>query len=87
MALIWAAAQGDLDEIKRLEALGVDLNAADYDGRTAMHLAASEGQLDVVKYLIFRQAKEKPKDRWGSIPLADAKRGKHQAIVSLLAVT
>jgi glutaminase len=87
LALIWAAAQGDLDEIKRLEALGVDLNAADYDGRTAMHLAASEGQLDVVKYLIFRQAKEKPKDRWGSIPLADAKRGKHQAIVSLLAVT
>lgn len=82
LALIWAAANGDLDEIKRLEALGVDLNAADYDGRTAMHLAASEGQLEVVKYLVSRKTKADPIDRWGAAPVMDAKRGEYKEIVS-----
>lgn len=82
LALIWAAANGDLDEIKRLEALGVDLNAADYDGRTAMHLAASEGQYDVVRYLVSKKAKISPIDRWGAVPLNDAQRGKYKEIIS-----
>ena len=82
LALIWAAAQGDLDEVKRLEALGVDLNAADYDGRTAMHLAASEGELEVVRYLVSKKAKISLKDRWGTVPLKDAERGNYEEIVS-----
>ena len=32
--------------------LGMDLSCADYDGRTALHLAAAEGQLTVVKVLL-----------------------------------
>ena len=35
MALCWAAYQGDLDEVQRLVASGVNLDEADYDGRTA----------------------------------------------------
>ena len=31
---------------------GCDMNATDYDGRTALHLAATEGHMDIVKYLI-----------------------------------
>merc|ERR1712110_567443 len=71
-SLIWAACQGDIDEIKRLYAHGVNLDQGDYDKRTALHLAATEGHLEVVKYLIHKGAKTNVKDRFGSTPLADA---------------
>lgn len=31
---------------------GADVNAVDYDGRSALHVAASEGRLDVIKFLV-----------------------------------
>lgn len=33
-----AAAEGNLDEVKRLVENGVDINKGDYDNRTALHL-------------------------------------------------
>jgi glutaminase len=48
--LYWAASEGDLNGIRRLVVQGVDLDVADYDGRTALHLAASEGQFAIVEY-------------------------------------
>lgn len=84
ISLIWAASAGDIDEIQRLEAMGADLNASDYDGRTAIHLAASEGQLEVVKYFMNKNVNLSPKDRWGGTPLKDAKKGKHTKVVELL---
>ncbi len=33
---------------------GKDMNEGDYDGRTALHLAAAEGHLNVVRYLCER---------------------------------
>ena len=47
-----AAANGDLNEIKRLHANGAALSDADYDGRTPLHLAASEGRSHIVKYFL-----------------------------------
>ena len=48
------------------------------DKRTAMHLAASEGLLDVVKYLVDEAgANPSPVDRWGGTPLDDAIRSEH----------
>lgn len=83
-SLIWAACQGDIDEIKRLVAHGVNVNQGDYDKRTAMHLAATEGHIEVVEYLLRKGAKVNVTDRFGSTPLADAKINKHKDIVKIM---
>ena len=82
--LCWAAAEGDLQGIRRLLVQGVDLNASDYDGRTAIHLAASEGQAEVVSYFIRQGVDLSPLDRWGNRPLDDARRGGHGQVAALL---
>ena len=59
-----AAASGDLDQLRSLAAGGTDVNLADYDRRTAIHLAASEGLLDVVVCLVEElKASANPVDR------------------------
>ena len=83
-ARTFAASQGDLIEIKSLEAKGIDLNEADYDGRTPIHIAASEGHFNIVEYFILRNLRLDPKDRWGGTPLEDAKRHNHDKIIKLL---
>jgi glutaminase len=84
MELIMAASYGDLDEIFRLEAEGVNPDIADYDGRTPLHLAACEAQTEVVRHLIKKNVHLTPKDRWGNTPLDDAIKFKHQEIIDLL---
>ncbi|WP_432773313.1 glutaminase A [Francisella salimarina] len=84
LELIWAASNGDLSEIKRAVALGVDISKGDYDKRTALHLAAAEGHEDVVKYLIRKGANPTIKDRWGKTPLDDARANSYSHIVRLL---
>ncbi len=84
MNLIYAASHGDIDEVRRLEAMGADLSQADYDGRTAIHLAASENQVEVVRYLISRGVPLDPVDRWGNTPLDDARRENFSEMIELL---
>ena len=86
MAVCWAASQGDVHELQRLYASGVDMSAADYDGRTGLHLAASEGHLEAVKFLIAKGISINPKDRFGGTPLSDAKRGNFTKIISFLKI-
>lgn len=31
---------------------GVDVNAIDYDGRSALHVAAAEGHTEVIRFLL-----------------------------------
>jgi glutaminase len=83
VALIWAASQGDLNEVRALIASGVDPGTADYDGRTPLHLAAAEGQLEVVRYLLAVGADPGPVDRWGGTPLSDAEGNAHPDIAAL----
>ncbi|MGW1530471.1 glutaminase A [Streptomyces sp. NPDC002159] len=82
--LLWAASQGDLDDIRVALATGKDPNSADYDKRTALHLAASEGHLEVVKYLLDHGADPSAKDRWGGTAMSDAERGSHDRVAKLL---
>ena len=43
---------------------GMNMCAADYDGRTALHLAAADGHLEVVQILLDEcQVNPEPKDR------------------------
>tara|TARA_A100001015_G_C14996328_1_gene716378 strand:- start:353 stop:1984 length:1632 start_codon:yes stop_codon:yes gene_type:complete len=84
MVANFAASQGDLNEIKSLNAKGINLNNADYDLRTPLHLAASEGHLHVIDYLILNNVDPNPKDRWGGTPLDDAKRHEHSTAIKLL---
>ncbi|MSP62936.1 MAG: glutaminase A [Myxococcales bacterium] len=82
--LCWAASQGDLRGIQSLVARGIDLDSADYDGRSPLHLAAAEGHAHVVKSFVARGVQVNPVDRWGGTPLDDARRGGHAAVVELL---
>jgi ankyrin repeat protein len=44
--------------------IGFDINVADYDGRTAMHLAACEGHIHIIQFLVnTAKAKFDVKDR------------------------
>ena len=85
VALLWAAADNDLGGIVRLVANGVPVGATDYDGRTALHLAAAEGHDQVVDYLIAHGAHPSTRDRWGSTASEDARRGGHDGIAEKLA--
>ena len=82
--LISAAHKGDLEEIKRFLIKGVNINQGDYDGRTALHLAAAEGHENCVHFLLSKGADLNLTDRWGSKPEADAKSAGHKDIVNLL---
>ena len=81
---LWAACQGDLLEMRKLVARGLDVNTADYDGRRAVHLAASEGRSECLRFLISHGADLDATDRWGHTALDDARRGDHAAIIALL---
>ncbi len=70
-SLLLAASNGDLNSIIILYSKGIDLNSADYDKRTALHLACSEGQIEVIKYLINKNVNKEVVDRWNNTPLDD----------------
>lgn len=70
--------------MRRLVARGLNPEKGDYDGRTALHLAASEGRTASVRYLLELGVDVNPTDRWGNTPLDDAIREKHSSIDSVL---
>ena len=82
--LLWAAAENNIDGLRRLVAQGVPMQAADYDKRTALHLAAAEGQLDAVQYLVAHGHPLNVRDRWNATPLDEAQREGRETIVKYL---
>lgn len=79
-----AAASGNDDELARLLRGSNDPNLADYDGRTALHLAASEGHKSTVRLLLAASAHVNVTDRFGGTPLMDAVREGHSEIAQML---
>lgn len=80
-------ALGNLHEVKRIiQELGAIniVNFRDYDRRSPLHLAASEGHLEMVKYLLEQGARINRSDRWGNSPIDDAYRHKHFDVMEYL---
>ncbi|KAL0219874.1 hypothetical protein P9112_005527 [Eukaryota sp. TZLM1-RC] len=69
--LLFASAIGDINRITKLIARGCNVNFRDYDGRTALHLAVSTNQKEVVEYLVNHGADLTIKDRHGNSPVQD----------------
>lgn len=66
MQLLFMACKGDVAGVKDLLDEGIDVNSIDLDGRTALHIAACEGHVEVAKLLLSRKANIDARDRWGS---------------------
>ncbi|XP_041652090.1 glutaminase liver isoform, mitochondrial [Cheilinus undulatus] len=85
MNVLLAAFRGDVQALRRYFLSGVDVNAVDYDGRSALHVAAAEGHTEVIRFLLENAgANPALKDRWGSSPLQEARRHNKEAAVQLL---
>ena len=78
------ARKGDLIGIKLLLESGCSPDAIDYDRRTCLHLAASEGNALIAEALVLAGAEINPVDRWHGTPLYDAVREGHHQVATLL---
>uniref|UniRef100_A0A671UYF4 asparaginase n=1 Tax=Sparus aurata TaxID=8175 RepID=A0A671UYF4_SPAAU len=82
-----AAKIGDVEALEALKEMGSNLCLGDYDGRTPLHIAACEGHLNMVQYLLINGASVYAKDRYGDTPLCNAVRFRHKDVVQLLRKT
>lgn len=64
--LCTAVAKGDSDFLKRILSYGIDPNSRDYDHRTPLHVAASEGLYLMAQLLLEARASVFSKDRYNS---------------------
>jgi len=85
--LIDFAAQGDQNTVTLLLSAGLSPSAGDRVRRvTALHNAASQGHVELVRLLLSRKAKLDARDWQGATPLVYAAyTGKHEVLTLLLA--
>ncbi|KAK3266381.1 hypothetical protein CYMTET_24987 [Cymbomonas tetramitiformis] len=80
-----AAATNNVEILQTLYNCGADLNSADYDKRTAMHLAASNGCIEALSWMLQKDGIDtNPVDRLGGTPLDDAHRHEQELMILML---
>ncbi|TKS77841.1 Glutaminase kidney isoform, mitochondrial [Collichthys lucidus] len=83
--LMFAAYSGDVSALRRFALSAVNMEQRDYDSRTALHIAASEGHVEAVIFLTeICKVNPHMKDRWGNTAVDDAMQFGHDVIVSVL---
>jgi ankyrin repeat protein len=82
--LIHAAANGHVEVVRVLLEGGANVQRANFNQRTALHLAAWYGHLAVCRLLLDRGAKVDAVDKWKDTPLHDAARLGQLSVVKLL---
>uniref|UniRef100_A0A914I3Z7 asparaginase n=1 Tax=Globodera rostochiensis TaxID=31243 RepID=A0A914I3Z7_GLORO len=71
--LCLSAGSGDLEALKAWHAAGANLSTTDYDGRTALHVAAARGLDEMCYWLCENGADPLVRDRLGRTPAEDAR--------------
>ncbi|XP_076956892.1 serine/threonine-protein kinase VIK-like [Bidens hawaiensis] len=84
LRLLYCSGKGNKCGVMQELDNGVDPNASDYDKRTALHLAACEGFIEIVLLLLEKGADVNSTDRWSRTPLSDARSFGYSEICKLL---
>lgn len=79
-----AARVGEVAEMRRLLARGVDINLTDYDGRTALHIAVEDDREAGVRYLRRKGASLDMRNRLEETPADLARRLGRTDLLALL---
>jgi hypothetical protein len=82
--LLIASIKGDIATVRDLLARGVNPNANNKDGYTALMVAAQEGHLPVVQALLAKRANPNIKNNAGATALMVAAQNGHAAVVRAL---
>lgn len=82
--LLRAARQGDEVQVRALLKQGVDVQAVEADGSTALHHAANRADLGIVEALLAAGAKVTAANRYGVTPLTLAAATGHVQIIERL---
>ncbi|RKG39403.1 MULTISPECIES: ankyrin repeat domain-containing protein [Acinetobacter] len=69
--LVYWASLGEVAEVEKSLANGVDVNQTDEEGYSALHAAAENGYLDVVKLLVEKGADVQHKTQYTALELAE----------------
>jgi len=89
-ALLEAASFNDVKTLKQIKNSGMDLFLSDYDSRTALHLAACEGHVNSVRFLVENAPSDvklkviNKRDRWDGTPLGEALHYGHHDAANIL---
>ena len=75
---------GDTVALKRLLKARINVDAADYDKRCAVHIACAEGNLVALKVLVEDGADLWVRDRWNNTGMDEAKAVKAEHVVDYL---
>ena len=76
--------RSDLTYLERLLRFGLSANSRDYDGRTGLHITASQGHTEAVMLLLSKGADPSPIDNFGRTPLLEAVRSRQEPAARLL---
>ncbi|KAK7076020.1 hypothetical protein SK128_017291 [Halocaridina rubra] len=82
-----AVANSDLARLDEIYSNGLEINMQNVSGWSALHMAASEGSVEIVTWLLQHGASVHVRDRQGQSPLKIAVEEDHHEVIKLLVKT